>query len=878
MGSLSLLPLAAQVSSQSGAIQGRTEDRRGAAIAGARITVRSLLTSEERIATTSESGSFTFASLPIGPYVLRAQADGFSSQEVSEVLVSVGQIVSQRLVLSLATLSERLEVVESADALQAAATTQSLAMGYERMEHSPAPGRNYVNFVLSAPGIAPSPGSTVGRSPAAAWSAAADSGLTFGGMRGRNNSITIDGTDNRDETTGGIRVAVPLEMIQELRIASTSADAGFGGAAGGLVNIVTRSGSNSWHGHGEFMAQNEALNARNPEFGVSSRPWMRRWQPGGSVSGPVRTDRTFFAAAIEAFREDCDEWSETPGDRLPLLRQAVPEARSGLYRAGERDVQTSAKVQHLFNARHSGTLRYAYSWGKVLSGVQGSDMPADYSARGSSRMKDHSVVGSLLSSWSSKAVQTLTVHFGRRSASLSPNARGGQIDIPGFLTAGQGYRMDQDRVEDHYEVVQGFSLLAGSHTLSAGVDVNHVRFDGRIANRFGGVEIFPSWEAFLAGAPDMRILAVGEPRTAYSTTPVSLWFHDRWQVRPRLTIEAGVRYERQWMPAQLPASNRNAAPRLGIAWNPTNRLVLRGAAGLFFDRYPLAFLNEAIQKDGIRAWETYGLGLVEAGRARYLAPDLPSTYSAKVVAGGEFLVNRDTTLSAEYSFVRGLRLPRIRNAALTIPPVFHLEQTARSTYQGLTVTLHRRMTREFGYTFAYTGSSARDDGSDYDEQPLNPARISLDWSRSRIHQAHRLSASGLFELPLEAWSEKLEHIHFVPIFSVAAGRPLNQLMTADVFRTGAYPISARPDGVARNAGQLGSTLSLDLRVFKELHLGRESRRLQVGVEVFNATNHTNPIRGNPYVFLPSQSRLDGANRAFEFSNARQIQIFTHFEF
>ena len=120
-------------------------------------------------------------------------------------------------------------------------------------------------------GVSPSAGANTSRSMAGLRNPANDSGFIFNGLRGRNNSIAIDGVDNRDETTGGNRVAVGLEMIQEFRVSATSISAELGGAAGGLVNVVTHTGQNLWHGDVTFFHQNEKLNA--PEVPVP-RTWL----------------------------------------------------------------------------------------------------------------------------------------------------------------------------------------------------------------------------------------------------------------------------------------------------------------------------------------------------------------------------------------------------------------------------------------------------------------------------------------------------------------------------------------------------------------------------------------------------------------------------
>lgn len=858
--------LAAQVSSRSGAFQGLLLDPQGSPIASARIVATSADTNQGREVLSNERGEFLLANLPAGPYGIKIEAAGFAGREYPEVLIPIGQTLFERITLRLASVTEKMEVVEELPVLDVSSPTAATSMGYERMEHSPSQGRNYVNFVLSAPGMAPAQGQSTGRSPAATWNVNNDSGFSSGGIRPRNNSVSIDGTDNRDEATGAIRVSVPLEMIQELRVAGTTISADLGGAAGGVVNIITRSGSNALHGHAEFLFQNEALNARNPEFAISSRPRMRRTQPGASASGPLRRDRTFFAAAAETYREDCDEWSE-----------ALLNLRNGFaFRAGERDYQYSGKVQHIFSQIHTGTLRYAYSLGQVNRGVQGIENHSDFSARGSSRVADHGLVGTLSSALTANALNSFTFQWARRDFSVTPNSRNPFVYIPGVSSFGQAPRLDQQRQEDHWEFVNGFTYIRGSHTLSLGASLHHVRFDGRLANRFAGLTVFPTYSRYLNQQPDFRIQAFGNPATAYSTTPLGFWLNERWRVRRGLSLEAGLRYDVQIMPAKLPTSKTNFAPRLGLAWNPggASRWVFRLGAGLFFDRYPLSFLNEAIQKDGVQAYEQYTYFQPAASfQANYRANrDLASTYGAKLTAGLERQLDKDTTLAVEFSHVRGLNLPRIRNSNGTLPAQFLLEQNATSTFDGATFTLSRRMTSEFGYLLSYSAGRTKDSGSDYDEQPQNPLDLRAEWALSRQHQAHRVTATGLFEIEaLEKLSERLSHIHIVPSFSFGSGRPLPALESGDTLRTAAFPLSARPAGLGRNPFFTPANASLDARVFKEIHWEERHLRLQVGVETYNLLNRSNPLRLIPYF---NSNYRD----VIEFSNARQFQLFLHCEF
>ncbi|MCA2967964.1 MAG: carboxypeptidase regulatory-like domain-containing protein, partial [Acidobacteriaceae bacterium] len=217
-----LLPLlaAAQTTQSTGTLQGTVRDRTGATIPNAALTARNQDTTLERRATTSANGQFTFRALPPGTYTLTVAAPGFAPVQTAPFPLSLGQIIHRDLELAPAGLTESLEVNETPEAIDLAASSASVALGNERIEEAPARSRNYLNFVLAAPAVAPSAGSSSQRTMTGTRTPMGDSGFTSGGLRARNNAILIDGTDNRDETTGGNRVAIGLEMVQEFRVAT----------------------------------------------------------------------------------------------------------------------------------------------------------------------------------------------------------------------------------------------------------------------------------------------------------------------------------------------------------------------------------------------------------------------------------------------------------------------------------------------------------------------------------------------------------------------------------------------------------------------------------------------------------------------------------
>lgn len=880
--------MSAQTSSPTGAVQGQAKDATGGVVAGARVAVRNQDTGAQREAATQADGRFSIAGLAPGTYTVDISAPGFAPVNVKPFLLNAGHVMTLPVALALAAAADRIEVREEPEAIDTTASTASVSLGYDRIEEAPARSRNYLNFVLAAPAVAPSAGSSSQRTMTGARSPLGDSGFTFGGIRPRNNAIQIDGLDNRDETTGGSRVAVGLEMVQEFRVAGTAVGAELGGAAGGLLNMITRSGVNIWHGDVTFFAQNEIFNARRTEV-AAARPQFRRYQPGVSANGPLRRDKAFISGAIEYETESAEEWSNVSAAAAAV----VPGAYRGLYPTGTRGTDLSLKLNHQATARDTLSARYAFSRGRVRAEVQGPDNFPDRSSQGSSFTQDHSLVGNWMRVISPALVNDLRVQWAERRQELMPNGRGALIEIPGVLTMGTHPRLDSARTERHYQVVEQFNVVApGGHRLSLGADLHDVTLNADLRNRFAGVFLFPTLADYLARRPDVYVRAFGRSATRMDTVPFGAWLHDRWQIRPSLQLEFGGRVDRQRMPDGITRSTTNLSPRAGLAWRPSREmpLVVRGGAGLFYDRYPLAFLNEAVQKNGRDAYEVYAVGAAAAGvytgvvdpaglpRSAYRTSSaaLVPAYSRKVTAGVEYGLGKETSFSAETTQIRAFHLPRIRNVAGTLPPSYELEQTGRSSYAGVAFTLNHRPSDELTYLITYNTGRTYDDGSDFDEHPLDPLRIrENDWSYSRQHQRQRLAASAVFELPLPG--EMFEDISWAPILAVGSGRPLNALLTTDAYRTGAYPISARPVGMARNSFRSPATFSLDLRVMKTWKV-LERAILQVGVESFNLTNHPNLERLSGYYATPAGARLATFGQPLESLPGRQLQFLVQFEY
>jgi hypothetical protein len=290
-----------QDSATTATITGTVRDAAGAIVPGASITLRNLTTNQIRSVTSGADGSYRASALPVGDYELKADAAGFAPYINPNVTLALGHVTSLDIILSAAGISAQVMITDRPPALDTSQSAVTTSIDPERIEELPINSRNYLQFTLLAPGVAPSSPQSTGGASAASGAPLADSGFTFGGLRARSNSISIDGLDNTDETTGAARVALSPEIVREFQIVNNGLSAEFGGAAGGAINVVTRVGENKFHGDAFLFFQNEVFNARSPlSSGISgSRPRFRRYQPGAALGGPILRDRAFFYLALE---------------------------------------------------------------------------------------------------------------------------------------------------------------------------------------------------------------------------------------------------------------------------------------------------------------------------------------------------------------------------------------------------------------------------------------------------------------------------------------------------------------------------------------------------------------------------------------------------
>lgn len=698
---ISLVSIAASgQSSRVGAnLQGLVVDPSGAAIPSATVVCRENDTGQTRTVLTDAEGVFRASELPVGTYELRVMHPGFGEYRHSGITLLVGQTVHVEITLQPASARGEITVTDQPPALDVTQTTLTTNVETERIAELPVQSRNYLNFVLLAPGVASSPARSGGAGTAAATGALADSGFSFGGLRGTSNTVSIDGVDNNDEFTGASRTELSLEMVREFQVVNTGISAENGGASGGAINVVTKTGTNTFHGDAFIFLQNGALNAREPlEESSTPKPEMNRYRTGLQLCGPLRRNRTFFCVAGEQEHLRGQSSSDIDSAAVASINGVIAAhpawhlspLTTGLFPVTRAETELSGKITHQLTDAHSLMLRYAFTNNREGGDAFNTSALVDRSARGNSFTRDNALVGSLASVFSPKVVNDVRFQFAWRDVTLRTNAQSGAgIDVAGIAIFTRPYGGNGTRTETHRELSDNVSWSVGSHLLKAGAIANNIGVTADMRDGSGGIFVFPDLASFISGNPAGWRQSFGQTATEFGVTFVGGYVQDHWTPRwaRRLTIDTGLRYDVERLPGAFHTDSNNFAPRLGIAYSPAKDWVVRAGYGIFYDRIPLASLNRALQLNGTTGFEqiladTNAATLFAADGGASLASPLPGVkpsvyraepglatpYSAQVSLVVERSLDRSTTVSATFLNVHGVKLPRTVNINL-LPPV-----------------------------------------------------------------------------------------------------------------------------------------------------------------------------------------------------------------
>ncbi len=662
---LSILSIAvaglAQVGATTADLSGVVVDQLGAVVPGVAVTASHHATRLERSAVTGVDGRYAMPALPPGVYSVTAALAGFATRRAENIRLALGEAMVLDFELEIAERLEEVTVVGEPVVGVMRQGSIATVVSEREIESLPTNGRNFIAFSLITPGV--NADRTQQQGPSAS------SGLTFAGQRGRSNNITVDGLDNNDFVAGGVRATFSQDAVQEFQVLASSYSAEFGNAAGGVVNIVTRSGTNTLSGSLFIFSRHDALNAKEHferftpagESIEDRKAPFRQRQFGGTLGGPLRRNRAFFFLSAERLRVRANNFVNIDDATAEVLRRAGFPVDVGHVPYRYEADQVLAKADTHLNAKHQLSMRFNWSdlldensepWGGQVARSRGGSL-------NSRDLMGAAALTSVLSSSSTvNELRFQVANRDQRLMSLDPTCSGvceeiGEggpgVDV-GSIQAGRHRFTPQPRENRRYQVVETYTRDIRRHQLKVGGDVSWVHQPSLAwPFSFGGHYGFQTVEALTAGRPLVYVQGYGNPSANDKWFGyVSLYAQDDWRVSERLTLRLGVRYQNQAFPQITesvpglapygwPADNNNVAPRLGVSWTPSagGGTSFSGSYGIFHDHHPGVIWGGPFALSGTadhsRTLTAFGPNAAAAWNAPGRRLPEPPTYASQVI-------------------------------------------------------------------------------------------------------------------------------------------------------------------------------------------------------------------------------------------------------
>ena len=903
------LPAFAQETVNSASVSGRVTDPQGAVVPGALVVALQTDTNIQSEAVTDRDGRFRFPYLKVGPYEVTVHLQGFSAP-TRTLMLTVGSAFDISVALTLGGVDASVTVTGAATILEAARSQIAGTVSQEEVKNLPMNGRNFLDLALLVPGVSPT--NTASTQLFAETSAVPGQGLSVGSQRNFSNSFIVDGLSANDDAAGLSGIPYGVDAVDQFQVVTSGGQAELGRALGGYVNVVTKSGTNVMHGDVYGYFRDDSLNSPNPLLGTTLP--MGQKQYGASLGGPVVQNRTFYFANVEQRKLNqsglvtiSDANAAAINARLAAIRYPGAPVTTGVFANPADSVNVLGKIDH--QARNSDQLGIRYSeYDVTSSNSRGAGALSAPSASAALDNVDRTVSFSNTWSLSSTTVNETRAQFAYGNLKALPtDTIGPAVSIAGIATFGTLSGSPQGRLNRMYEVVDNLSHQAGAHALRAGVDFLYnddtITFPG--SNR--GSYAFSSLANLQSGVYNNAgfTQTFGTFVVSQANPNLGVYAQDEWKASPDLTINAGLRYDLQWMQT-INTDTNNVSPRLGFAWTPTasRRTVVRSSAGLFYDRVPLRAVANALLSAG-NTTDVTKLGRVsvslspgQAGAPVFpnilsaavplvtlpnlttMNPNMQNAYSRQASVEIEQQLGERSTVSLGYQYTRGVNL--IISVNQNVPscvaagtnngcrPVStygnnsQYSPSADSAYHGLHVSFVQRPTRWGSYRVTYTLSKAMDNVSEFFfSSPIDPFDINKDWSRSDDDQRHRLVLNGSVNVHGFQLSSLLQYYSALP-FNITSGVTTIQGTAGRPIVNGAF--------IDRNAGTGPDFLSWSARVGRTFTLAGRVK-LEALAEGFNLTNRQNnvTINGNfgagAYPSTPSstfgQVTAVGDPRAFQ---------------
>jgi hypothetical protein len=885
-------------------ISGRVIDSQGAAVPAALVTARQTETNVTVEAVSDREGRFRFPYLKIGPYELRVRLDGFKVNTRTLVL-SAGSAFDIPVTLEVAGVDTTVTVVADAQVLETIRSQIAGTVPQLEAQNLPMNGRNFLDLALLVPGVSPT--ATNSTQLFAETSAVPGQGLSVASQRNLSNSFIVDGLSANDDAAGLTGMPFGVDAIEQFQVVTGGGQAELGRALGGYFNIVTRSGTNTLHGTLYDFVRDDAFNGKNALTGTKLP--MDQQQFGASLGGPLKKDRTFYFANVERKLLDQTGLTTISQDNVNAINTRLAQVgfqgqpvTTGIYPNPVHSVNVLGKLDHQVSGADQLTVRYAL-YDVTSSNARGAGtLNAPSGSTGLDNIDQSIAVGNVWTLSPNTFNETRAQISRGDLQAYSTDLIGPQVTISGVATFGTFSSSPTRRENTLVEVVNNLSHHAGAHALRGGVDFVYNDNTITFLRSFRGSYTFASLANFLTGNYNGFSQTFGNPVVKQTNPNLGVYVQDEWRATTQLTLNLGVRYDLQFLET-IKTDRNNVSPRLGFAWSPTSSqdFVVRGGAGLFFDRVPLRPVANALLSAGnttdvtqLRQPQVSGILPTQTGAPIFpgILPDrLPSTalvsittmdkdvqnaYSKQANIEVERSLGGSRIISLGYQYFRGdnLLMSINQNVPTCVAagtnngcrPVATYANNSQysaagsSNYHGLHVTFLQRPRDWSSLRVTYTLSKSMNNlGEAFFSSPTNPSNVMNDWGRSDNDQRHRFVVSASLNTPMSPGDSRWEKIRngfqastMIQYYSAlpfnivsgvnslqgTAGRPL-----ADGSASVANFDVRAVEFIPRNAGSGSNFFSVGLRVSRSVRLTGRSR-IEGMFEAFNLTNHVNAITRN----------------------------------
>jgi hypothetical protein len=627
-----------QADANKGQIVGTVFDPNSAAIAGAKLSIKNQGTGIVRDLTTNNEGNYRAVLLDPGTYAISATSGGFAETKLEGIVVSVGSTVTVDVRMSLQSTTTTVDVGETL--LQDAAPVSSQLVNATAITNLPINGRRFQDFVLLTPTAVVESGSR--------------NQISFAGQRGINSNIMLDGADYNQPFFGGIRggerstsiITVPQTAIAEFQVVSTGYSAEYGRSTGGVMNTITKSGTNEIHGESFYQIRHRSLSAKNPILNI--RPSETLQQFGGGVGGPIKQNKLFWFAAAEGQRAETPRQVFIPSINGIAVTPANQEAINFL-RAGEgaflqtnRAWALTTKGDYAFDKGHRLTMRYNFSDSNevnaVTTGAATNPLTTSLlSNEGTEKDRIHNGTMQYTHIFSPTVVNDLRFTGSYEIRPRLANSNTPSVVLQNVSTFGARNFLPTTQYDYRWQIVDSMTVTKDKHTVKAGFDFNFLPTGQTFGfDQFGNFAVNGVPAAVLGFASGngtnganrfdnanvTYTRQIGNLIADYSVKQIAAFIQDSYRVNRKLSLDFGLRWDGQMNPAvradnaaalgrvegvRFPIGNvvsprgindtmAQFAPRFGFAWTPFSsgpRTVIRGHSGVFYAATPLLTFSSA---------------------------------------------------------------------------------------------------------------------------------------------------------------------------------------------------------------------------------------------------------------------------------------------